>query len=702
MTMPRIAPDRDTELARKIAAYRAAGATQDDIDALIDEWDTTPEAPAARQRPGLPSAAPVDATGPRAGGGGLQPISDVARSVAQGATLGLSDEAMARARSLLPGITYDQAYADEQAKLQRAKRGLGGLYNVGELAGAVAVPGIGQAQLAKATIPVAGRITAKEIAKRALVGAGVGGVNAAVAGAATAQPGARTEAALDALPMGAGVGAALVGAPSLWRGLKQYSGFGIDDIAQERASDALRQLAEKQGMTPEDYITGVVRPGASGRRFIDADKYTRELGLDAARTGSDAAESALTDMAVKRQATQNADIAGDVRDALGVPNVSAAKAQNSIKRRVKKIEDQFYPKLWQKYPDPVTTPEALSVWTDLGDELPQRLDMLRKTAKLKAEDVDALMPNGVPTLEALHRVKSAMGRIMSQMQKSQKVGNIADPQAGDDLLNAFGAVQDRLEAAIASAPGAQEYEMIQLIGQKGRSVRDALRKGTTALKDEPYVVSEGLKQAGDGVGGTEAARAYRQGVGSAATRMAEGTNENSKALLNRFAANDAMQQRIETLAPTPDRAATFQRNMADRRAMAAVNAEQASRTTPQREILKGARNRSTAAQFGEATALGRMAQVQDPRPSLGMMFGAQIGRVLQGRRYVSTERAAEMLADLLQRAGDDPELYAEYTQLARALERINAKRLTKTTLQAVVGGYATGRHSAQQQETTIP
>ena len=101
-----------------------------------------------------------------------------ARLLAQGATLGFADELIARARSLSPNVTYDEAVSDERSALEKSREQFPVQSIAYEIGGAL-VPGLLAAPFTGGTslAPAAARATAlgaARVAPRVVRAAGVG------------------------------------------------------------------------------------------------------------------------------------------------------------------------------------------------------------------------------------------------------------------------------------------------------------------------------------------------------------------------------------------------------------------------------------------------------------------------------------------------------------------------------------------------
>lgn len=651
MTAP-IRPTRPREpiTADEYQALLADGISREEINAEFVVAPSNRGVPTPKPRPNKVQAA--------------------ARLAANSAAFNFGDRAMAAARAISPNVTYRDALDEEQEATRTARDVAGpGLALASELGGSLLVPGIGVAKLAS-KLPAAakGAQLLRQIGTSAASGAVAGGVSGAGAADAGDMAGGAKRGATTGAIFGTAVGAL---APAS-RAVGRYFGAMKETVAREKASAALQQAAKLAGFDDVDsYLAKRIRPGASGRRVVDFDREMQELGLDAARA-SHKAEKSLETMAEGRKAVQNMAIAGDLRDALGAADLPAEKARQSTMALVKKREAPLYDLLFKKYPDPVQQQDMVDAWTDARTELPKYIRALRKNAKLSQQSIDELMQGGAPTLQGAHRLKSAMGRAVRVLKDKEAKGNLGSDEAQE--LYALGNFQARLEQAIANAPGGTEYGMVQDIGARGRAVRDAITKGEKALTEDPFVVQQDLNKALGSIGGDPAVRGYRQGASSAFTQRAKDATAGTKALLDDVTQTPGVQERIATLATTPAKADKFASKMKDRALMAETDAGQIGRATPAREILPGARARSTALQFGESGGWGNLLAGQSPGPGFKLAAGATIAKLLQGRRGEATTRAAELLSDLLQRAGDDPQAADQFRTIAAFLQKMNRSR----------------------------
>ena len=227
---------------------------------------------------------------------------NVARSVAQGATFGFSDEIGAGVRSLIPDnndLSFSERYRANKGEIEgqqkRFERQHPVASTVGELAGGALTGGVG---LAKSGAATAAR-QAPGLLKIAGQGAAIGAGTGAAYGAGKAQEGETLEGAAIGGTTGALVGGtlspamAILGrtAPSIIKRTKdlfrapnpateKIVGKVTDDIADaltdEEAAAMIGEIAKRGGMTPE-YINGQLEKFGSKATLADVDKNFAEL-----------------------------------------------------------------------------------------------------------------------------------------------------------------------------------------------------------------------------------------------------------------------------------------------------------------------------------------------------------------------------------------------------------------------------------------
>lgn len=651
---------------------RANGWTDEDLQGMGYEI------PAPRAKPGLPGAAPVDATGPRAGGGGLQPVADIARMGAQGASFGWADEAVAGVRALSPNTTYKDAAADEQRKVDEARQKLGGLATVAELAGGIAVPGIGTTKAVAGAAKVGSR--GAQLGKQVATAVGAGAASGGLAGAGYGRAGQKGEDAVAGAGTGALFGLFASLAPAAVRQGGRYLGMKTETTATEKTADALQDVIARQGKTPNraealKFASEMVGPSASGKRIMDTSREMQELSVDAAHSNK-AVERTFDKLADQRIAGQNTALADDFAAGVGAkPGVDADRIVDRVKDQIKQFEDVNYPALFAKHPGGVNDPQVARAWDEVSTYLKSIPQNMEANQVLADRAISDLMDQDGLTLQGLHRLKTALGDRASALNMKKVAGNLSDDEAG--RMVAYSAFTDRLKTLISNVPGGKEWAQLQNEGAKARALVDALEGGKDLMGAnlKGYTAEKGLADARASLPG-KGAPGYRQGAASRVRDEARQATQGSDAFLNRLTQQDATTDVVDALG-TPQSAQDFRRNMGDRRAMSETNKLQKSKATGQKEILKGARARSTALAFGEAGGFGSLLTGGDVKGPLRLAGGALLAKAAEGRRGKATEQAAGSLAELLRSRADDPDARDMFYDMAMALERLQRKRISR-------------------------
>lgn len=633
-------------------------------------------------------------------GGGYGKLADIGRLALQGATFNWGDEATAAVRALSPNVTYKDAQREEQQKVDDARRRAGGLGITAELAGGIVVPGIGAGKVAATGAKVAPR--GAQLLKQAAVGAGAGAGAGVVAGSGAATPGNRLESGLVGGGLGALFGTFLSGAVAPGaRQVRRYFGGATRTTADEKSAAALQEVLERQGVTNSDDATRaaasrLTRPGASGRRVMDTSREMQELSVDAARA-SRKAEKQLEGIAESRIANQNTDVVSDVRAAVGAKNIESAAQVEGTAKALKAFEDQEYAKLFSQYPDAITDKSFIRAWKTARKHLRPYIASLPKEQALKDEPLRKVLQSAsiaknpeivrvdgmdiplvgtgrttvrLPTLEGVHRFKMTSGSVEAALR--DKVASKSASGGDIRAYRALRAFNRRLKDILPDVPGGKEYARIQKVGQRGRAQQEAVEAGAAFWDKDatPHVMASDIAAAERASGAGKGVKNLRIGaVGRVAQDASAGED-----VLARMSTEKAGQT-VRALAPSQQRAAEFQRNMADRRMMAETNALQKGKATKQKEILKGARANSTALAFGEAGTIGALGTGGSVAGPLKLAVGALGAKALQGWRGKATALAAEDLAKLLVRGADDPAANLTFYDMAMALERLQRKRM---------------------------
>lgn len=284
------------------AAAKAAGYSDAEIDEYLSS-QATPVTPAESTAvtPRAADTTPV----PR------RPL----RAAAQGASLGLSDEAFALARSLLPGQTYESAIADERRKLAEYRGEYPAEALAFEMGGGLAT---GLAGGARALAAAAGRTGFREALKagtRAATTSALG--QGVISGAAGAEGDIRTAEGLKSRAKGAAIGGGT--AVALPFGIAQAAKLPVARQAVQAVGSAYdvvrRGAANLAEGTPLQFLGRMVEPtdatrvGRIAQQTLPTGKTAASLGEEAtqARTALQSAKGAIKETsAAKAEASRQA------------------------------------------------------------------------------------------------------------------------------------------------------------------------------------------------------------------------------------------------------------------------------------------------------------------------------------------------------------------------------------------------------------
>jgi len=429
--------------------FRQAGFSDDEIDAYFGKRQASPTPAAAAP------AAPE-------GGAPTQRL----RSIAQGATLGLADEAEAAFRSLSPNQTYQSAIEDVRGKL-KAYREERPLEAMGfEAAGGLATGVLGGARALAAT---AGRTGARELGKALARKAVAGSVGQGViSGAAGAEGSVLTEEGRANRLKGAAVGGTI--AAALPFGVSKLARIpGIKDVGesigrgysavQRGAADALEgtrlqglgRLIEPsdairtQRMAAENLPGGVAGPTTASMDFgteatraakIQAEiaaKQGRLTAQQAKAARSEAQESAReTIQGVKKEESAITSLAKQKAGAIRGVGASRAKrleeASKGLTAQAKQEEAVSTSLLRQRAGEVkeagVTRAERLA---GTSKEAKAQARELQRIAKQEADQVAAATREQAKTAaqDVLAQAKAEAGEAVAGLRGSQPSGSAA-------------------------------------------------------------------------------------------------------------------------------------------------------------------------------------------------------------------------------------------------------------------------------------
>jgi hypothetical protein len=205
----------------------------------------------------------------------------LARSAAQGATFNFADEIEAGARALLDAAQGDATFGERYGHhVENIRRGIErfreehpGKALAAEVAGAVAVPGLGAAKAAQTAATAGGRV-----ARGLAAGSGAGGL--AGAGAAEGDLAERGAGAVRGAVAGGSIGAAVPAAGAGAAKLGRVAGFW-KKAAGPKAPTVDQLKAEASELYARARNAGVqIRPDPWAGFVDDIEQYVRKKGID--------------------------------------------------------------------------------------------------------------------------------------------------------------------------------------------------------------------------------------------------------------------------------------------------------------------------------------------------------------------------------------------------------------------------------------
>lgn len=242
----------ESRIERRIAALKAQGASEADIETYLTEHEgLQPVQPAkpsvgnvdlrassesASVRPNYMQDKKARAAAPAQFGTGLL------RSVEQGAAMGFGDEINGGIRSLLTDQTYSDAVGDERKKLAAYKAANPGTALVSELGGGIGSMLVGGAALKGVGLAGKAAVTAKNGLAAAKAGAKAGGILGGLSGVGNADGdlGDRVQGGVVGGTIGSLIGGA---APSVVRGASTAVGKGITALGLRPTGRAAAEIA---------------------------------------------------------------------------------------------------------------------------------------------------------------------------------------------------------------------------------------------------------------------------------------------------------------------------------------------------------------------------------------------------------------------------------------------------------------------------
>lgn len=586
--------------------------------------------------------------------------------------------------------------------------------------------------------------------QRAVVNTGTGAAIGGTAGAFSAEPGDRMRGMKTGATVGGATGLAIGAASDIARGVQNYAGLRTKALGRERASEALNTQrgmvrdprGAKYGDTPNEvdrYVSDVQAQASdapSSYRLMDTSPEARELTRNTAILGTDA-ERNLERIARQRIAEEGRGVEQDVNQALGVhaPLPHANQESRQLEAIIRRENDAALNPIWQQHPDPITDPPTLEAWRDIRTELagiPNAIEsrqvLSRRNNGPAIQHAMDASPSGVldargnpimlpaipemPNLKAVHEAKQALQTVISAIRETPNPTELQALQ-----LPAFQAAKDRLAGMnLARVPGGAAYQARMEEASKQWLMNDQLHAGQEIGKKLGTMPHEDVTDALRGVVNTQihgqpidpttaqnALQATRHGVASQ-VRQEIGAVQGAipgeaGAVLDKMRTRNVRDNMVPLAGAIPggtQQSATaavdrMQNRLSQRQEMRVTNRQQIGKETAQREILKGSRGKGTAAAFGEGATLGGLATASLPIQAMKLTAGAKLARVLEGRRSLATDAAAEELHRLLAMDPRSPGFLDAYRATANHLRDAQMQRMARQAGRAGAASMYTAR-----------
>ena len=405
----------------------------------------------------------------------------------QGLTMGFSDEAIAKARSMMdrrPNSYEDYLKAERQGLAKFGEENPIGS-TVAEIGGTLPTMFLGGAGAARA-VP--------SLLRMAGVGAGAGAVNAL---GTTEKTGADLPAEAA---MGAVTGAATAGGLGLagkyiampaFRAVKRAFGFGD---ANKMADVAIANALAKDGLTPYEALAKIQKASRGEITLADMGENTAKLLRNATQSPG-AARRVTKDVLTQREAERIPRVSEDLKNLMsGLPDFHTDVSELITKRR--NDADALYKAAYAN-PKPIneqTAPEINKL-----RNLPSFKEAMTAGAK-RAKDKGLDISDPRHTLEALHETKLALDDMISANMRG---GNTNQARTLIDMRNKL--VSDMETASpdykIARQAFAGDSEMLDAM-TKGKAIYELpepeMRKITKDMSTNPSLYDafrSGISQA---------------------------------------------------------------------------------------------------------------------------------------------------------------------------------------------------------------
>lgn len=499
-------------IADAIDKMVSQGATDDEIETVVKSMRSE-SAPNRGPTSATAITTPSKVTGPTgATGAPKQPWQSIIAPIAQGATLGLADEALGGIEGLnqyLHGGSFSKGYSEGVTKT----RNIGNQYAqehpvanlAAELGGAVAT-----------ALPTAGRSLVKpglSLAQRAGLSALEGGGIGAVAGAGSAQGGLsqRATGAAEGGIGGAALGGAIPVVGTVARGLRGALAPATKASAEKQAVRLIGTALQRDALAPADVAKEAVQ--FAGKPAILPDLGGENLlGLArAAQATPSRAKAALSEAVHGRSTEQLPRVSGDIEQALGLQRQDIHDLADRIIEARKENAAPLYEEAYSA--GPIDNPKINELLR--RPAMQRALAAARVTARDEGVDIPAtsiLAPFNPPVkaadalASAVHPAQGVDVRTLDYVKRAldDRISALYRKGANDKarvLSNLRGQMLTELDNTVPAFKAARD----QFAGDS--ALRDALEAGKNFLNSDPRLVDKAVK------GLTEGERTmYRMGA----------------------------------------------------------------------------------------------------------------------------------------------------------------------------------------------
>lgn len=575
---------------------------------------------------GLPPTSGVN----RAGVGGV----DRLRSIAQGASLGFSDEAIGAVRgAVTPGMSMGEGIDAEREALARARDLNPSAVGGGEFIGAIASGAAAPLRLLSRIPSTIGRLAAE--------GAIFGGT--AAAGTAEGNvverlPEAATGAAIGGVLGGAaGAGGSLISRVLDTVGLRPRNRTGVArlapvETAEERARSKLSQAIRRDDLTPGGLAEQVRAEGGPTTIMELGGRNVRGMS-SAAQAIPSRAREAIPATFERRMAQQPGEILGDFEQTLGVRSGNAVdQTEQLVAQRAARAREAYRP----VYETEIADPRIARFFED--DAFRDAYDTARRIASREGENIPEAVTGAVP-VKALDYVKRGLDDVIERRMRAGSMGRQEARTLRLQLDEMLGVVDELVP----------EYQTARRQYAADSRLVEAFEEGGTFMRDNPEEISARVAQLSPDEREQYRLRALRE-----IRQVVERTPDQADAT-RRIFGNALQRQRVRALFDSDEQFDAFQQLMErrSRTARARNDVVAGSRTTPLRESIDDL--------TGEATDVVAQGMTGNVGGAMSSLLRGQIGARARG----FSSKIADELSPLLTAGAENPD---DLIRLLRELE----------------------------------